>query len=661
MSGSLTDVEIVVDGAAVRVPEGTILIDACEKAGVDFVRPKADLLLKSDVYGDVYLVEANGECVRACDVSVKEGMVVSTRSARLDKARFETVEKLMRIHAPECMTCEKAGDCFLQKLRARYYKKDTSGFPARKSEPAFDLNAFVAHHPSRCVGCGRCVAYLTEFAGSSELALEDGRIKLLNPKGLTCEFSGNLTDVCPFGAMTSKIEKQGLRPWNLTVAQSIDLSDTVAADVRAAAANGVIARVMPASNGDAGDMWLSDRARYSFDALAINRIDKPYVRKNGVLTACSWKEAARAVAEKLNKTAPEKAIAFAGGYADCESMMALQDWFESLGMTACDVYGRAFYAEPEAKASWLFNTHLDGVAQADALLMVGVDVRSAAPTLNARLRQNPMPKALIGVPVGLTYPYTYLGNSPEILNDVAQGKSAFRRVLEQAKRPMIIVGRDALARADGGAVSGVCRRIADECKMVREDWNGFNFLADFPAETGALALNFINGEPLTPRLDEFDFVYALGAQIPPEKTQGKFVVYQGIFACDTACAADVVLPSLSGFEKSATFVNLEGRARRTTPVLPPLNLAREDWKIIRFLSEYTNGAVLPYDDSDDVRDHLAGRSVIFYNQGEKCYADWVDFGTNEPLENAPFALNGGFDAPYSKTMTDAFKARGGVE
>ena len=661
MNDSSADVEIFVDGAAVRVPAGTMLIDACEKAGARFVRPKADLLLKSDVYGDLYLVEADGEYVRACDVSVRGGMNVVTRSAYLDRIRFDVAERLMRLHAPECMTCEKAGDCFLQKLRARYYKKDTSAFPARKSEPPVDLNVFVAHHPSRCVGCGRCVAFLTEFAGTPELALENGRIKLLNPKGLSGEFSGNLTDVCPFGAMTAKIEKQGWRPWNLTVANGIDLSDTVAADVRLFAANGSIVRVMPALSGDVNDLWLSDKARYSFDATAVNRIDKPYVRKNGALTVCSWKEAARAIAEKLNRTAREKAVAFAGGYADCESMMALQDWFESLGMTACDIYGRTFYAEPDAKASWLFNTHLDGADKADALLTVGANVRAAAPMLNARLRRNPMPKALIGVPVSLTYPYTYLGNSSEILNDVAEGKSVFCHVLEQAKRPMNIVGQDALARADGKAVLGLCRRIADKYHVVREDWNGFNFLANSLAVTGALALNFISGEPLTPRLDDFDFVYSLGAQIPPEKTRGKFVVYQGAFACDAACAADVVLPSLTGFEKRATYVNLEGRARCTTPVLPPLNLAREDWKILRFLSEYTDGAVLPYDDLDSVRDHLAGRSVIFYNQGEKCYADWVDFGSDEPIENAPFTLNGGIDEPYSKTMTDAFKAQGGVE
>ena len=654
---------VTVDGRTVSVPRGTLLIDACAAAGVVFPRPKADLFLKSEKYRDIYLVEVDGKktFVYADDTVVGQDARIETQTPDLKYIRKKVAERLMKNHAPDCMTCEKAGDCFLQELRARYFVDDTSDIAVKPSEQPVGLCAFVMHHPSRCVGCGRCVSYLNEFAGTPELSLDAGGVRLLNPKGLTSEFSGNLSDVCPFGAMVSKIEKEGFRPWNLRSVQSVDLTDCVAADVRVDAADGQIARVSPDVKANMNDMWITNRARYSFDALSINRIDKPYVRRANGLEACSWREAAEAVALKLSDTKPEKIAARAGAYADCESMMALHDWLTSLGAKNFDVYGRSFYAEPDKTASWLFNTHIDNIARADALLMVGVDVRDDAALINVRLRQNPMPKALVGVPVDLTYPYTYLGNASDLLSDVENDKAAFCRVLEKAERPMMIVGEDALARGDGREVLGCCRRLAEKYDMVRHDWNGFNFLAHDIATLGALALDFVPACLPTPSsMEESEFVYLLTAEIPPEQTKGKFVVYQGVCAGETAACADVVLPSLSRFEKHACFVNLEGRARYTRPVVPPLNMAREDWKILRYLSEFTNSAVLPYDDLETVRDHLSGKNVIFYNGGDACFADWEPFGGDGALLEAPFVLKKTENKMYSKTMADAFKAEGGV-
>ena len=668
-ASGMTEFTVIVDGGAVNVSEGTLLIDACEKAGIFFPRTKADVFLKSDRFSDIYLVEVNERrpFVNALDVRVNEDMRVRTRLPELDAVRQRTTAALMKDHAPECMTCEKSGECFLQELMKRYFPQTSSDLFDKPLHPPVDLSVFVAYHQNRCVGCGRCVGFLKDFAGTPELALENGVVKLLNPKGLTGEFSSNLTDVCLFGAMTSKIEKEGFRPWNLTRVQSIDLSDTVVSNIRIDASKGQVARILPESDvcAEMNDMWLTNNTRYSFDAMTINRIDKPYVRRNGVLEECSWERAAQTIAERLTNTSKDKILALAGRFADCESMMALQDWFLSLGAHAFDVYGRTFYAQPDVKASWLFNTHLDEISKADALLMVGVDVRSAAAPVNVRLRQNPMPKALVGAAVDLTYPYTYLGNTSALLNDIENDKSAFCRVLETAKYPMIIVGEDALSRDDGKDVSGLCCRLANKYHMVREDWNGYNFLAHGISTLNALALEFLPPYPLFPKpdspFDNFDFVYLLGAEVPPEKTSNQFVVYQGVFASETALAADVVLPSLSGFEKHATFVNLEGRARSTAPIAAPLGQAREDWKILRYLSEFTSQAVLPYDDLEMVRDHLAGRSVIFYNQGEKCFADWSVFGGERPLEDMPFTLNTHTDGIYSHTMATAFKAQGGVE
>ena len=505
----------------------------------------------------------------------------------------EQLSELLKRHAVDCLTCSKAGACEIQDLCARWQPKIKT-LPVEAEN--VDLGVLLKRHPERCVRCGRCAEFIRSLGEESET--------LPPSKPVMSLLSGTLIDICPAAALTDKTQKKLVRAWETVAVQSVDTTDCALSPVKIETAEGEIARVSPAS-----DMPVSDKARFSFDGLRVNRLDRPYLRADGVLKECSWTEALQAVAAKLNAVAPEKRAALIGKFADCESMLALRD---ILTTTAVDARAGVEYVDKNSRQFHLFNTPFSRIGEADALLTIGVDLPSVLPAVDFLIRQNPMPKKAI--------------------TDLSALES--ETLFDAAENPMLIVGAGVANRSDAAAAFDLIYRFCKQKKVIRDDWNGFDFVSDNTAFVGAAELGLITESPLRPEIADgrFDFVYLLDDDsVSKADLGGAFVVYQGFYASRAARAADVIFPGVAPTEKHATYVDAQGIAKSTAPVLPPFGSAREDWKILRALSEYAGTRPLPYDDLDAVRDALAGESVIFYKRGEPAPAADEAFGKQGEL------------------------------
>jgi NADH-quinone oxidoreductase subunit G len=492
---------------------------------------------------------------------------------------------------------------------------------------------------NRCIQCTRCVRYMTEIAGVQDLGAigrsENLEIVSLLEGAVRSEVSGNVIDLCPVGALTSKPYEFVARPWEMTRTETVDAMDAVGSNIRVDARGARVLRVLPVVNEAVNEEWISDKTRFSYDGLKRQRLDTPYVRRDGKLQPASWDEAFAAIAARLRGLSGDKIAAYAGDQADVEAMTALKDLMAALGSNNLECRLDGAKLDPRVRAAYLFNTTIAGIEQADACLLIGCNPRTEAAIVNVRLRKRHLmgrfPVGVVGPRVDLTYATQHLGAGPETLQQIADGSHAFCKVLEGAKKPMLVVGQGALARADGARVLGAARRIAEKFNMVQADWNGFNVLHTAAARVGALDLGFASG-----KVDDAEFVYLLEAdELDMAKLGRAFVVYQGHHGDAGAHRADVILPGAAYTEKDATWVNTEGRVQRGFRATFPPGEAREDWTIIRALSAAL-GRALPYDDIDAVRRRAEDINAVFGLIDGVARAEWGSFGEEGPMDASPF-------------------------
>ncbi|MBN8896738.1 MAG: NADH-quinone oxidoreductase subunit G, partial [Rhodospirillales bacterium] len=443
-------------------------------------------------------------------------------------------------------------------------------------------------------------------------------------KALGSELSANIIDLCPVGALTSKPYAFVARPWELQKVDSIDVLDAVGANIRVDARGPEVLRILPRINEDVNEEWLGDKSRFSVDGLKRRRLDRPWVRVNGKLQAATWPEAFAAVRAKLQGVAGDRIGAVAGDLCDAESMVALKDLMAALGSANLDCRQDGAKLDVSRRDFYCFNTGIAGIEEADALLIVGSDPRREAPVLNARIRKtwlnNGMPVGVVGTDSDLTYPVTALGAELSVLSGLIDGSHEFGKALRGAKKPMVIVGQAALARPDGSAVLAAAWKLAGEIGALAPDWHGFNVLHTAAARVGALDLGFVpgpRGRDLAGMLGGgVDVLWLLGADEFDTSAIGPntFVIYQGHHGDAGAHRADVILPGAAYTEKHGTYVNTEGRVQHGFMAVYPPGEAREDWRIIRALSEML-GKTLPYDTLEAVRARLAQVNPAFANVG----------------------------------------------
>jgi NADH-quinone oxidoreductase subunit G len=604
--------QLIIDGKPIEVEDGITLIQACELAGVEV--PRFCYHERLSIAGNcrMCLIEVAGmpKPVASCAMGVndlppnKDGSpkVISTTSPMVKKAREGVMEFLLINHPLDCPICDQGGECDLQDQAMAY---GVGGSRYAENKRAVDekyLGPLIKTAMTRCIQCTRCVRYMTEVAGVEELGAigrgEDMEITTYLEHGMMSEMSANVVDLCPVGALTHRPWAFAARPWELRKTESVDVMDAVGSAIRVDCRGREVVRILPRNNDAVNEEWISDKTRHVADGLRTQRLDQTYIRKNGRLEPAGWDETLALVAAKLKAAKPDRIAAFAGDLAGAEEMFALKDLLGRLGSDKVECRQDRAKLDPKlGRASYLFNSTIEGIEQADAILLIGTNPRLEAAVLNARIRkrwrQSSVAIALIGERADLTYPCEYLGAGPQTLKDVLDGKQSFAAVLRDAKRPMVIVGAAAAARADGAAVLAAAAKLAQGGGWDA-GWNGFNVLHTAASRVAGLDLGFVPGKGgIDPAA--LDVAYLLGAdELDMATLRASFVVYQGSHGDAGAERADVVLPGAAYTEKSATYVNLEGRAQTTARAAFPPGDAKEDWTIVRALSAHA-GQTLPYD------------------------------------------------------------------
>jgi NADH-quinone oxidoreductase subunit G len=611
---------LIVDGKEIDVPPEFTLLQACEAAGAEI--PRFCFHERLSIAGNcrMCLVEHAGspKPVASCAWGVHDCRPgpqgqppqIKTRSPMVRKARQGVMEFLLINHPLDCPICDQGGECDLQD-QAMAYGVDSSRYQENKRavEDKY-LGALVKTSMNRCIQCTRCVRFMTEVAGVPELGAigrgEDMEITSYLERAMTSELQGNVVDLCPVGALTAKPYAFAARPWELGKTESIDVMDAVGSAIRIDTRGREVMRILPRVNDDVNEEWISDKARHVVDGLRTQRLDQPYLRENGRLRPASWTAAFEAIAAKIRTVDRSRMGAIAGDLAAVEEMFALKDLMGRLGVVNIDCRQDGSVLDPSfGRASYLFNPAIAGIDQADGLTVIGSNPRREAAILNARIRKRwrtgNLKIALIGPKADLTYDYTYLGAGPESLVRLAE------QPVTDLKHQIWLVGQGALARGDGRAILSVAAKAACAAGAVRQDWNGFGVLHTAAARVGALDIGFVPGPGGLPAAamaaqGALDVLLLLGAD-EIEVEPGAFVVYIGTHGDRGAHRADVILPGAAYPEKSGIYVNTEGRVQLATRASFPPGEAREDWAILRALSEVL-GARLPYDSMSALRQAL---------------------------------------------------------
>ncbi|KZO99163.1 NADH-ubiquinone oxidoreductase [Calocera viscosa TUFC12733] len=641
------DVTLTVDGKSVTVPQGTALIQACEAAGVTIPRfcYHDRLAIAGNCRMCLVEVARSPKPVASCAMPAMPGAQVFTNTPMVHEAREGVMEFLLANHPLDCPICDQGGECDLQDQSMRYGSDRTRfhEITGKRAVENKDFGPLVKTVMNRCIQCTRCVRFANEVAGVEELGTtgrgNDLQIGMYVEKVMDSELSGNVVDLCPVGALTSKPYAFHARPWELKDTESIDVMDAVGSNINVQSRGPKVMRVQPRTNEDVNEEWISDKTRYAYDGLQFQRLMTPLVRQGDRFIPASWEGALTAIRAGLtNSGAQGNSIkAIAGALADTESLVALKDWINNLGSdnTALDCAGGS---EPPAatvdvRSNYLFNATIPALEQADAILLVGTNPRHEAAVMNSRIRKSYLHTGLevgfIGERAETTYEYEYLGADLKAVDEFVKSKNGFAAKFKEAKKPMIVVGSALTEHPDGKAALKTLAKYvqANKGKMLTPEWNGFCVLQRHASRAAAYDIGFVptaSAAKATP-----SFVYLLSADDVDPKSipESAFVVYQGSHGDLGAQIADVVLPGAAYTEKGMTWVNTEGRAQMGRAAVSIPGAAREDWKIIRALSEVC-GEPLPYDDIVQLRDRMweVSPTLVRYDSAEPTSVDVAQLG-----------------------------------
>ena len=632
--------KLTIDGQEIEVEQGTVLIQACEQLGIEV--PRFCYHERLAIAGNcrMCLVEVSPGPPKpqaSCALPCAEGMVVKTNSPMVKKAREGVMEFLLINHPLDCPICDQGGECDLQD-QALHYGQGKSRYEEHKRavEDKY-MGPLIKTQMTRCIHCTRCIRFSTEIAGVPELGAfgrgEHMEVGTYVEKAISSELSGNLVDICPVGALTSKPYAFAARPWELKKTESIDVLDAVGSNIRIDSRGEAVLRVLPRVHEDINEEWISDKTRHACDGLRVQRLDRPYVRGlDGKLAEATWEQALGTIAAQMKALPGNQMAALVGDLACAESIMALKDLTDSLGVTMRDCRPEGSFIDASQRSNYIFNTTIAGIEQADVCLIIGSNPRHEASLVNARIRKAWRAGGLkvyhLGAPADLTYPHESLGSDVRVLADILSGKHPLSAVLKSAKKPMLILGMGALVREDSAEVFAAARAIADTHGLVKDGWNGFNVLQHAASRVGALDLGFASNEDGAAeifdacRRGQMGLVYLLGAdEIDMSLLGNAFVVYQGHHGDAGAHRADVVLPGAAYTEKDATYVNLEGRVQHARRAVFPPGGAKEDWAIVRALSLLV-GKPLAYNSLAGVRDRMVAVAPHFLQLDKTAPEKW---------------------------------------
>ena len=618
--------KIIINGKEIEFEPGMTILQACELADVEI--PRFCYHERLSIAGNCRMclveMDKSRKPIASCAMPAAEGMNIKTNTAMVEKARKGVMEFLLANHPLDCPVCDQGGECDLQD-QSLYYGVDKSRFSENKrfvSEKY--MGPLIKTQMTRCIHCTRCVRFATEVAGVPEIGAigrgENMEITTYLEKSMESELSGNVIDLCPVGALTSKPYAFSARPWELKKTESIDVLDAVGSNIRVDTYGWEVKRILPILNEDINEEWISDKTRYSCDGLLKQRLDTPYVKKDNKLVKSSWDDALDIITKKIKETEPSQIAGHLGDLVSLETTLAFKKFFEILGSENLEFREKKFYINPEDKMNYLFNSSINGIEKSDLILLVGCNPRHEATILNARIRKafkkNKAEIFSIGNPGDQTYDYKIIGDSTQVIKDIIEEKHDFNKVLNNSKKPIIIIGESALELDSGGYIFEELKNFLSQKKLINDKWNALNILIQNASTVGALDLKIFNEKQNNFKFFEnvknkkFKVLYLLNSDNLKFDKNDEFIIYQGSHGDRGAEIADVILPSAAYTEENGLYQNLEGRVQECRKASYPAGEALESWKILNKIANISKNKKL-FDSFNTLRDEVLKKTVNF--------------------------------------------------
>ncbi len=609
--------KLKVNEIEVEVEEGLTVLQACEKAGFEI--PRFCYHEKLSIAGNCRMclveMEKSPKPIASCAMPAANGMNIKTNTPKVEKSRKGVMEFLLANHPLDCPVCDQGGECDLQD-QSMFYGLDKSRFKENKrAVPEKNMGPLIKTQMTRCIHCTRCIRFATEIAGVPELGAigrgEDMQITTYLEQSVQSELSGNVIDLCPVGALTSKPYAFEARPWELKKTETVDVMDAVGSNIRVDTYGWEVKRILPIINEDINEEWISDKTRYSCDGLLNQRLDTPYIKYNNKFEKASWDEAYKIIKSKIENSNKDKICGFVGDLTNMETGFIFKEFFDrTIGVNNYDCRSSQIYIDSSIRENYLFNSSINGIEETDFILLIGANPRFEATMVNARIRKaylNNNTNIISLNDVGdLTYPYKSLDGKTQTLRDIIQNENEIINDLLAAKKPMIIFGESFLKTKSASYLFHSFKEFLLKNNKHTNDWNPLNILSTDAATVGNLDLDIINETcDLIKDLNEnkFEIVYLLGQDNLNFNKKNEFVIYQGSHGDKGAEIADIILPGSAYTEQSGHYTNLEGIIQKAYKASYPPGNAKEDWQIINDLAELMNNRKL-FNDKDELESSM---------------------------------------------------------
>ena len=633
--------KLKVNDIEVEVEEGLTVLQACEKAGVEI--PRFCYHEKLSIAGNCRMclveMEKSPKPIASCAMPAAEGMVIKTNTPKIEKSRKGVMEFLLANHPLDCPVCDQGGECDLQD-QSMFYGIDKSRFKENKrAVPDKNMGPLIKTQMTRCIHCTRCIRFATEIAGVPELGAigrgEDMQITTYLEKSIQSELSGNVIDLCPVGALTSKPYVFEARPWELKKTETIDVMDAVGSNIRVDTYDWEVKRVLPIINEDINEEWISDKTRYACDGLLSQRLDTPYIKYNNKFEKASWDEVFKIIKSKIQNTDKDKIAGFVGDLINMEASYIFKEFLErTIDTKNYESRSSDMFIDSSKRENYLFNSTINGIEESDLILLIGTNPRFEATMLNARIRKAYLKNKVKIVSLNnlgdLTYPYKSLDGKTQTIKDIFENKNELTKEVIEAKKPIIIFGESFLKSKSAKFLFSSFKNFLLDNNKFTDDWNPLNFLPSDSATVGNLDLDIIDKKnELIKNLNEhkFDLVFLMGQDNLKFNKKNEFIIYVGSHGDNGAELADIILPGAAYTEQSGHYTNLEGKVQKAYKASYPPGDAKEDWEIINNLAEFMNNRKL-FNDRDELESSMFNYINLKKEKQESlsnCKVDLSDF------------------------------------
>ena len=665
--------KLKVNDIEVEVDQGLTVLQACEKAGFEI--PRFCYHEKLSIAGNCRMclveMEKSPKPIASCAMPATNGMVIKTNTPKIEKSRKGVMEFLLANHPLDCPVCDQGGECDLQD-QSMFYGIDKSRFKENKrSVPDKNMGPLIKTQMTRCIHCTRCIRFATEIAGVPELGAigrgEDMQITTYLEQSIKSELSGNVIDLCPVGALTSKPYVFEARPWELKKTETIDVMDAVGSNIRVDTYDWEVKRVLPIINEDINEEWISDKTRYACDGLLNQRLDVPYIKYNNKFEKASWEEVYKIIKSKIENSNKDKICGFIGDLVNMEASFIFKEFFDrTIGNNNYESRSSQSFIDSSIRENYLFNSSINGIEESDLILLVGTNPRFEATILNARIRKaylNNNTEIISLNDVGdLTYNYKSLDGATQTLKDIIDNKNDVSKKILDAKKPMVILGDSFLNTKFANILFNSLKDFLFKNNKYTDQWNPLNILATNAATVGNLDLDIINEkDDLINDLNQnkFEVVYLLGQDNLNFNKKNEFVIYQGSHGDKGAEIADIILPSAAYTEQSGHYTNLEGKIQKAYKASYPPGEAKEDWQIINELAEMMNNRKL-FNDKDEIESSMFNYLNL---KKEKQKSNQINKQNQDSFENEVLKIItkeyyfSNVIARSSKTMLDCYNSK----